>query len=189
MKTKPLKLRTPQSRGKSSTQDILGGLNGRKTHRKWSEHERRLFALREQFLKGRCAQSESARESLSTSTEHIADAATDSFERDCALALLSSTQNALYEIDQALNRIFDGTYGICELTGEPIEVDRLRAIPWTRFSALAQSQLENRGRTPRVQLGQVGSLLQPSDANESEEPDEVPAVASRTARKPALTHS
>lgn len=181
MQTKPLKDRPPTLRGKSSTRDILGGSNGRKIKRKWSEHQRRLFALRDQFLAGRSTQSESARETLSTSTEHIADAASDSFERDCALALLSSTQNALYEIDQALNRIFHGTYGICEVTGEPIEVDRLRAIPWTRFSALAQSQLESRGRAGRVQLGAVGALLNGSDTNESEEDsDEAPAGAGRT---------
>jgi RNA polymerase-binding transcription factor len=40
----------------------------------------------------------------------------------------------LIEIDQALSRIENGTYGICEETEEPIEVDRLFAVPWTRLS-------------------------------------------------------
>ena len=40
----------------------------------------------------------------------------------------------LIEIDQALGRIENGTYGICEETEEPIEIDRLFAVPWTRLS-------------------------------------------------------
>lgn len=40
----------------------------------------------------------------------------------------------LMEIDQALSRIENGTYGICEETEEPIEIDRLFAVPWTRLS-------------------------------------------------------
>ena len=137
--------------------------------------------LREQFLQGRNVQSENAKEGLSTSIEHIADAATDSFDRDCALALLSSTQNALYEIEQALNRIANGTYGVCELSGKPIEVDRLRAIPWTRFSASAQSQLESRNGASRVKLGKVGSCLKSSDADESldEDSEEASAVVGK----------
>jgi RNA polymerase-binding transcription factor DksA len=183
VQAKRSKNRTPISRGKSSTQDILGGINGRKIQRKWSEHQRRLFALREQFLKGRNAQSENAKETLSTSTEHIADAATDSFDRDCALALLSSTQNALYEIEQALNRIANGTYGVCELSGQAIEVDRLRAIPWTRFCALTQAQLETRSGAARVQLGEVGTCSKSSDADESldDDSEEAPADAARAA--------
>jgi RNA polymerase-binding transcription factor DksA len=179
---KSIRSRPPKSRGRSSTQDILGTTNGHKIHRKWSEHQRRLFALREQFLKGRSAQSENAKESLSTSTEHIADAATDSFDRDCALALLSSAQNALYEIEQALNRIANGTYGICELSGQAIEVDRLRAIPWTRFSALAQSQLETRSGAARVQLGEVGTCSNPSDSDEAlDDSEEASVVAGQSA--------
>jgi RNA polymerase-binding transcription factor DksA len=179
VQAKPTRNRQPRLRGKSSTQEILGSINGNKVQRKWSEHQRNLFALREQFLKGRNAHSENAKEGLSTSTEHIADAATDSFDRDCALALLSSTQNALYEIEQALNRIANGTYGICEVTGQPIELDRLRAIPWTRFCTVAQSQLEARHRTGRVQLGEVGTCSKSSDSDESldDDSDEV-AVAS-----------
>jgi len=182
VQAKTSKHRSPQSRGKSSTQDILGDGNGHKIQRKWSEHQNRLFAIREQFVKGRNAQSENAKEGLSTSTEHISDAATDSFDRDCALALLSSTQNALYEIEQALNRIANGTYGTCELTGKPIEVGRLRAIPWTRFCALAQAQLESRHGSSRVQLGEVGTCSKSSDGDESSDDDleEVAAVRGKT---------
>jgi RNA polymerase-binding transcription factor DksA len=86
-------------------------------------------------------------------SSHMADAGTDTFDRDFALGMLSSEQDALYEIDEALNRIRDGTYGKCELTGKPIEPERLEAIPWTRFSAAAEKQLEREGVVKKARLG------------------------------------
>ena len=50
------------------------------------------------------------------------------FDRDFALSLLSSDQDALYEIDEAIKRIEKGTYGVCELTGKSIPKARLEAI-------------------------------------------------------------
>ncbi|HYG35926.1 MAG TPA: TraR/DksA C4-type zinc finger protein, partial [Clostridia bacterium] len=127
-------------RGRTSTQEILGGSTPNlRVHRKWAEQRRQLTALREEFSGTRDRQTYSAKEVVALSGEHMADAATDSYDRDCALALLSSAQNALYEIEQALNRIDNGTYGVCELTGESIEAERLKAIPWTRYSAVAQA--------------------------------------------------
>jgi RNA polymerase-binding transcription factor DksA len=76
---------------------------------------------------------------------HMADAATDSFDRDLTLSLASFEQEALYEVDAALNRIDDGTYGICELTGRRIPWERLEAVPWTRFSIQAEAELEKDG--------------------------------------------
>jgi RNA polymerase-binding transcription factor DksA len=73
---------------------------------------------------------------------HIADAATDTFDRDLVLGLVSFEQDALYEIEAALKRIEAGTYGICGLTGRPIPWERLEANPWARFSVEAQEKLE-----------------------------------------------
>jgi DnaK suppressor protein len=49
----------------------------------------------------------------------------------------------IYEIDLALHRIIEGTYGFCEETGEAIEVERLMAIPWTRLSIEGAEMREN----------------------------------------------
>lgn len=49
----------------------------------------------------------------------------------------------IYEIDLALHRIFEGSYGVCEETGEPIETERLLAIPWTRLSIEGAEMREN----------------------------------------------
>jgi RNA polymerase-binding transcription factor DksA len=83
---------------------------------------------------------------------HMADAGTDSFDRDLALSRISSEQDAVYEIDEAMMRIRRGTYGICELTSKPIERHRLEAIPWTRFSADAEKLLEKEGQVRRARL-------------------------------------
>jgi RNA polymerase-binding transcription factor DksA len=79
---------------------------------------------------------------LSGYGQHMADAGTDTFDRDFALSLVSSEQEALSEVEAAIKRIHDGTYGICELTGKPIGRDRLLAVPFTRYSAEAQKELE-----------------------------------------------
>ena len=83
---------------------------------------------------------------------HMADAGTDSFDRDFALSRISFEQDAVYEIDEAMMRIRRGTYGICELTAKPIEPHRLEAIPWTRFSADAEKLLEKEGQIRRTRL-------------------------------------
>lgn len=79
---------------------------------------------------------------LSGYSLHMADQGTDNYDREFALNLVSSEQDLLYEIDEALRRIDAGTYGICELTGEAIERARLKVIPYARFCVAAQSEVE-----------------------------------------------
>jgi RNA polymerase-binding transcription factor DksA len=105
---------------------------------------------------------------LSSYGQHMADAGTDTFDRDFALSLVSSEQEALGEIDAAIKRIKDGTYGICEITQEPIAKDRLLAVPFTRYSASAQKELErnrHRSRTQAGILGELGEDGAPSSSN------------------------
>jgi|SRR5205807_10231026 len=81
---------------------------------------------------------------------HPADAGSDAYDRDFALSLLSREQDALYEITQALRRIELGTYGICEMSGNPIPCARLEAIPFARFTVECQSQLERQTKVLRL---------------------------------------
>jgi RNA polymerase-binding transcription factor DksA len=69
---------------------------------------------------------------------------TDAFERQFALNLASTEQDGIWEIDEALRRIDQGVFGVCEMTGDPIELERLRAIPFTRHSLAAQAEIEGR---------------------------------------------
>ena len=95
---------------------------------------------------------------LSSYGQHQADSGTDTFDRDFALSLVSSEQEALGEIEAAIKRIKDGTYGICEVTQEPIARDRLLAVPFTRYSASAQKELERNRHRSRTQAGILGEL-------------------------------
>ena len=75
---------------------------------------------------------------------HQADAGSDAYDRDFALSMLSKEQGSLYEIDEALKRIEDGSYGVCDLCEKPIRHDRLEALPFTRYTVECQAELEKR---------------------------------------------
>jgi RNA polymerase-binding transcription factor DksA len=93
---------------------------------------------------------------LSAYGQHMADAGTDTFDRDFALSLVSSEQEALSEIEAAIKRVRDGTYGICEITAKPISKERLLAVPFTRYSAEAQKQIERNKHHSRAEAGLFG---------------------------------
>jgi RNA polymerase-binding transcription factor DksA len=76
------------------------------------------------------------------SVDHMADHGSDNFEQDLTLSLVESERKELYEIDGALLRIEDSTYGICEGTGLVISRARLEAIPYTRYSIEYQRKIE-----------------------------------------------
>lgn len=82
------------------------------------------------------------RSELSSMPIHMADLGTDSYEQEFTLELMDSERRVIAEIDYALNRIEQGTYGICEVDGEPIPKQRLEAIPWARFCVNCASLLE-----------------------------------------------
>lgn len=79
---------------------------------------------------------------LSSYSFHMADQGTDNFDREFAANLLSSEQDVLYEIDEAIRRVDAGTYGICEATGASIERERLKVLPFARYCVAAQTEIE-----------------------------------------------
>jgi RNA polymerase-binding transcription factor DksA len=81
---------------------------------------------------------------------HMADAGTDSMEREIAFDVASKEGRLLREIDDALRRIYNGTYGICEASGQPIPRGRLEALPWARFTVQEQENLEKQQRAGRI---------------------------------------
>jgi len=72
----------------------------------------------------------------------LSDQGTDTFDREFALNQLSNEQDVLFEIDEAIRRLEKGTYGICEMYEEPINIERLEALPYVRYSIKAQSEIE-----------------------------------------------
>jgi len=79
---------------------------------------------------------------LSSMPTHPADIGTDNYEHEFSLELLESERVLLEEIDEALERINKGTYGICLVTGEPISEARLRAKPWAKYTIKYARMLE-----------------------------------------------
>lgn len=79
---------------------------------------------------------------LSSMPIHMADIGTDNYEQEFALGLMDSERKLLKEIDEALERIEQQTYGICEGTGKPIPKVRLEAQPWTSYCVEYARKLE-----------------------------------------------
>ncbi len=75
-------------------------------------------------------------------SNHMADQGSDESHYETVLQTTVSEREYLREIEAALVRIEDGTYGICEVTGQPIGKERLKAMPTARLSIEAQEELE-----------------------------------------------
>lgn len=150
--------------------------NGKvKVKREWQRYYDTLVDLRDRLLNQMSGLAKESAEEMASYSLHMADSGTDNFDRDFALSLLSSDQDAIYEIEEALKRIEKGTYGVCELTGKPIPSARLEAIPWTRFTVEAQAQLEREGAIRQKRLGALGtvdSVGAPEPVEEDDEPEE-----------------
>lgn len=172
--------------GPASAASILGRpvsspaaeFNGNaKIKSEWAKYYKNLLDLRERLMNQMSGLAKESAEEMASYSLHMADSGTDNFDRDFALSLLSSDQDAIYEIEEALKRIEKDTYGICELTGKQIPKARLDAIPWTRFTVEAQAQLEREGALRSRKLGQLGTVdsVGATEVEEEEEPEEKPA--------------
>lgn len=147
----------------------------KKVKPEWQKYYDRLLELREQLMRQMNGLAKESAQEIAGYSLHMADSGTDNFDRDFALSLLSSDQDAVYEIEEALKRIERNTYGTCELTGKPIPKARLEAIPWTRFTVQAQAQLERDGALRQRRLGALGTVDAAGAPEVEEEGDEAPA--------------
>ena len=144
----------------------------KKVKAEWRMHYDCLLELREQLMRQMNGLAKESAQEIAGYSLHMADSGTDNFDRDFALSLLSSDQDAVYEIEEALKRIERNTYGVCELTNKPIPKARLEAIPWARFTVQAQAQLEREGTLRQRRIGQLGTV-DAAGAVEVEEDDEI----------------
>ncbi|MEC8929421.1 MAG: TraR/DksA C4-type zinc finger protein [Verrucomicrobiota bacterium] len=124
----------------------------------WKKYYQQLLDLRQRLLEQMGDLAKESAEEMSNYSLHMADSGTDNFDRDFALSLLSSDQDAVYEIEEALRRIEKDTFGTCELTGKTIPKTRLNTIPWTRFTVDAQAKLERDGALRHRKLGSLGTI-------------------------------
>jgi RNA polymerase-binding transcription factor DksA len=186
-KNKDIKSATPP-RGKSQASATAAAILGRspsksgdpaeskKIKTEWQKYYQHLVELRDQLRRQMDGLAQESAQELAGYSLHMADSGTDNFDRDFALSLLSSDQDAIYEIEEALKRIEKKTYGTCELTGKLIPRARLEAIPWTRFTVEAQAQLEKDGALKSRRLGQLGTIetagVGEVDSEDGDEPAE-----------------
>lgn len=112
--------------------------------RRLTEERERLTATLEGIETDVEAQKESLQE-LSVVDEHQGDIGTETFEREKDLSILESVQAALEDVDAAMHRLEQGTYGSCEVCHKPIGDERLDAVPAARFCVEHQAEME---RTP-----------------------------------------
>jgi DnaK suppressor protein len=106
--------------------------------------KKRLEELRAQLtnsLKGSSEEVKKPDEATGYS-QHQADQGTDDFDRTISLEVTSREYGLLKQIDRALEKMDEGTYGICDITGEEIPIARLEAVPYATMTVKAQDQLE-----------------------------------------------
>ena len=168
---RPRHVKRSSRKRRATTSDVLGpAVKPEQIRPKWRKHYQRLIELRQVLAQRQSVLSKDALEEQPAFSSHMADAGTDTYDRDFALSVLSAEQDAMYEIEEAMDRVRNGRYGICELTGKPIEPERLDAIPWTRFSAAAEKALEQEGAVNHTRLGARESVERTTAA--AAEPEE-----------------
>lgn len=131
--------------------------DARKIPEKFRRYHKLLTEMRASMERGLALHTEEALKKsgkddagdLSGYSQHMADAGTDTADRDFALSLISSEQQTIKEIDDAIERIKQGTYGVCEVTGRPIPPARLASVPFTRYTVEGQRELERQRRAQR----------------------------------------
>ncbi|MCM8765286.1 MAG: TraR/DksA family transcriptional regulator [Candidatus Omnitrophica bacterium] len=120
------------------------------TQKELKEHKQALIKLREKIFRDMQAltkdtldksQKEAAGD-LSGYTYHMADVASDTFEREFSLDLAANEQRLIYEIEEALKRIETNEYGFCLMCGEKIAKQRLKAIPYAQYCIKCQNKRE-----------------------------------------------
>jgi len=126
---------------------------GRKMSKKESAQFRKLILERkEQILEGikhisddtlNKSQKEASGD-ISGYTYHMADVATDTYDREFSLGLASSERSLLYELEDALKKIDEGAFGICEDCKTAITKIRLKAVPYARLCVKCQERREKR---------------------------------------------
>lgn len=96
---------------------------------------------------------------------HLGDASSSSTEREFALTLVCMEHNALQEVHDAIKRIGNGCYGVCEITGQNIPIERLEVRPYARYTVKAQEEVE-RGQHRAFIASRISSLFVNRDEEE-----------------------
>jgi RNA polymerase-binding transcription factor DksA len=149
----------------ATTADILGVNSRPAIPRRWARHYEQLCTERERLATRDCSVGESSPAKL----DDLTDAGSEENIRDLLLVSAEATQANIQEVLDAIRRIERGLYGVCEITGLPIEPKRLLAIPWTRYSYAGQAQLEKDGIAQRLRLPDLRPAPELDSAKDTDE--------------------
>ena len=103
----------------------------------------RLEAVRAEYADLHNTSEQASLGELSNLDQHQADIGTETFDRERDLSLLEQVEAELADIEHALERLEEGTYGTCEACGKPIGDERLEAVPAARFCLADQDKAED----------------------------------------------
>jgi len=109
------------------------------------EMKQMLLKMREELLEDVTKAAKEESNHLRFDVGDFYDHASEDRQRELALTLSNRERDKLMLIEQALKRVEEGTYGICEVTGEKIGEERLRVLPFTLLSVEAQEEIERGG--------------------------------------------
>lgn len=124
----------------------LAAMDPEHARQRLEEEQARLQQMRDTFGEADESENESVSE-LSGMDQHQADLGTETFEREKDLSILENIEAELSDIEHALRRIGDGTYGTCEACGKTISEERLEAMPATRLCLDDQAAAERQARS------------------------------------------
>ncbi len=148
-----LKPLIPSHKTRQSDKSVLDNVTSRRTKTPFNktqlEHYQHLLLVKRAQLSGDVKQleQESDRSVFGSRNEsqQIDEQGSENYEQSLIQNIASTDRERIYEIDEALKRITDRTYGLCLLTHEPIKKARLEEIPWTRYTIAAARELDRRG--------------------------------------------
>ena len=149
----------------STAADILYSNRRPKIPSRWEIHHHHLCLERDRLMARDC----SAPVISLAKLDDMGDAATEESDRCLSLVASTATQDLIFEVLSALRRLERGTYGICEITGKPIEPDRLEALPWARYSLEGQRDLEKSGLARKASLPTLTSLTTDTNSDETDD--------------------
>ena len=133
---------------------------------KWRPFYDKLVKQRDQFIDATTDLGSKAREvNPDALQDEPAEIGSMTYERDRLLGAATMDDELLAEVNEAISRIESGTYGTCQATGRPIPLERLEAIPWTRFTAEAQQEMEARGEVTKGGIGPLGGIRERGTAS------------------------
>ena len=107
--------------------------NARVSKKDVEKYRRALLMKKDEISQELVKNKDAGQESSDEATQDIADKATSSYTKEFLFSLSDSERTLVQQIDQALARIDDGTYGTCRHCGNPLMEKRLDAVPWTPY--------------------------------------------------------